>query len=344
MIVKRIKIILFAFLTDVMARPFFMADISATQIVENGDSENELSYYVLLEKDDRGNQKYASSVEFDKIDKLICTYVNDTHSSNPRNEEIKKNEIKIYNFDAMVEKREVDLHTLLVNVAERKANETYESTDAKQKFHKCASKKIHNFIKLDVDGKLIKQVIKAYNTNINHVCVPFDLLNSDTEFCGKVMTDTTCNIYVECISDAAIDNIDDPGCTIIPYANAHCQSAHHYLSISVEPYSCYEETGCMYANFTTGTGTLKVSLRGDKHTSTPTLKHTANLVSGENVHVASTDMLTARWTGDDIEPISGIVSAHVNDYNIKAEPAVASTVAHIVSRQNLIRTLYIRIL
>ena len=313
MVTKRAKTVLFTTLTAVMTLPFVVADTSATQVTDVETPKSKLPSDVLLEKDDSWRQKYTNSDEFGKIDKLVRAYVNDTHPNNQWNEKTKKNEIRIYNFDAIAGKKEAGLHALLVNVAEQKTNRTYEPTDAERKFHEWASKRVHNPTKPDVDAKLIEQVIEAYNTNINHGHVPFDLLNEDSDFWGKVMTDTICSLYVECISDAVTDNANGPDCTIIPCADAYHQSAHHYLSISVEPYSCYEGTGCMYTGYTTGTGTLAVSLGGVKHTNTPKLEYTVNLASGTSVYVVATGTLTVGWTDDNIDPVAGVTFAYVSD-------------------------------
>lgn len=61
----------------------------------------------LLEKD--GNlwqKKYAGDEEFDRIDGALRAYVKDIHPENQWNSETKKNEIKIYNFDAIAEERD----------------------------------------------------------------------------------------------------------------------------------------------------------------------------------------------------------------------------------------------
>lgn len=313
MIAKRTKTVLAVSLIAVMILPLVVADISATQTAEAEAPKNKLPSDALLEKDDSWRQKYANSDEFDKIDKLVRAYVSDTHPNNQWNEKTKKNEIRIYNFDAIAEEKEAGLHALLVNAAEQKTNRTYEPTDAERKFHEWASKRIHNPTKPDVDAKLIEQVIEAYNTNINHGHVPFELLNGDSDFWGRVMTDTICNLYAECISDAVTGNANGPDCAIMPCADAYHQSAHHYLSISVEPYSCYEGTGCMYTNYTTGTGTLEVSLGGEKHTNTPKLEYAVNLASGEGVYVVATGTLAVGWMDDDIDPVAGVASAYVSD-------------------------------
>lgn len=267
----------------------------------------------LLKKDHTWEQKYTSSDEFYKIDRAIRAYVEDTHPMNPWNMETKKNAIKIYNFDAIVGEKEAGLNAFLVNVHEQKSNGVYKPTIAEQKFHEWASKKINDPVKPDVDDVLIEQVLSAYITNINHGHVPFDLLNDDYTFWGKIMTDVMCDLYVECNSDALSENTHELDCSLVQCAHAYHESAYHYLSISVEPYSCYEQTGCMYTDYTTGTGTLDVSVSGTKHANTPALDYTVNLASSnQNVYLVATGTLEVGWSSDPIAPVTGIGSAYTS--------------------------------
>ena len=163
-----------------------------------------------------------------------------------------------------------------------------------------------------VSAKLVKQVIDAYNTNINHGHVPWQLISEDPELWGEIMTYKMCMDYAQCGSDATADNPDPPDCSIVQCADAYHQSVHHYLSISVEPYSCHEGTGCLYTDYDTGTGTLKVSLSGQKHTNTPKLEYTVNLASGtSSAYLVATGTLSVGRTDGDIDPVTGVGAAYV---------------------------------
>ena len=286
--------------------------VGGLNFVEVKALQDEIPSDQLLTKDDSWAQKYSDATEFEKVDNAIRAYVNDTHPDNKWNEVTKNNEIKIYNFDVMTETKNAGLHAILADAKNQKDNGTYNPTYAEYKFHEWASKKITTPIMPEASANIISQIIEAYNVNINHGHVPFELLGTDVDFWSQVMINKTCELYIECDPDEISNNIDGPDCSIVQCADAYHQSSSHILSITVDPYSCYEGTGCLYSDIESGTGTLQAHAGGQKHSNTPKLKYTVTLIanSQDDVYLAATGTLGVGSATEAISPVGGMNSVY----------------------------------
>lgn len=188
------------------------------------------------------------------------------------------------------------LNALLADAKAQQSNGTYDPTDAERRFHEWAFKIIINPVMPNADIKLIEQVIKAYNDNINLGHVPFELIATDTAFWGQVMHNAICENYIDCDSDTTSPNLTGPDCAIVSCADALHQSAWYVLEVSIDPYSCYEGTGCSFAEVVYGTGELEISISSadaGKHTKTPSLKYKVSMAtkSEETVYLVATGEL-----------------------------------------------------
>ena len=121
----------------------------------------------------------------------------------------------------------------------------------------------------DVKTKHIEKVISAYNSNINAGHVPTDLINTDVEFWIGLMGEKLCELDRNCDPQNVEFDPNSPECSIIQCAFATTWSTYHYMYIAVEPYDCYEGSGCVYTNSVSGYGQISTSASGTKHTETP---------------------------------------------------------------------------
>lgn len=287
-----------------------VTSVAGLGLVEAKTSDKTIPSDMLLEKDDSWIQKYSSAEEFYKVDGAIRAYVSDEHPDNKWNADTKANEIRIYNFDVLAGQKNSGLHALLADAQDQKTSGTYDPTDAERKFHEWASSRIDTPVKPNADPALVTEVIRAYNDNVNLGHVPFELIKQNNTFWAQVMHDSLCENYIECDPEATAPNDSGPDCSIVPCAEAYHQSPYHVLEVSVEPYSCYEGTGCFFSGIDAGTGTLGVSLSsadGEKHSNTSKLEYRISMAdySSEKAYLVATGDLRVGNPTESINPVAG---------------------------------------
>ena len=225
-----------------------------------GKISNSLPDDKLLDRDDTWNSKYVTTDEFEKSKRSITAYVNDHHPDNKWNEQTKKNQIVIYNFDTKSDQRNAGLNALLSFIENQKSDGSYNPTEAEKRFHDWAFTQIPYPVMPDASFGHVKKVIEAYNNNANYGNVPNDLTETDREFWIGLATIKACDLEKGC-------NMSD----FNPPFAAYAASAPHVLSSYVDAYEC--ETGsCYYSDIDYGTGVLNTNQGGyDNHATIPTI-------------------------------------------------------------------------
>jgi len=267
MTTKTIKTVLFSTLILSLVIP-----IIGMNLADAKSSEDKLADDKLLKRQDSWKNKYENADEFDKSERSINTYVTDKHPDNPWNKFTKKNQIKIYNFDTLAGERQAGLQSLLIDVQNQKANNTYNPTEAEKRFHNWAAEQISNPVMPDMKPKLIEQVIEAYNGNANYGNVPQELIDSDVNFWSSIISDKFCEFDKDCPKGLDF-NPNSPDCGIVQCAFATTWNTYHTFTIAVDAYSC--ETGsCHYGTSWGGVGTKGLSVGGgSNHATSKTISY-----------------------------------------------------------------------
>ena len=243
-VTKNTKIVVFASLIATIVLSLSGMSFAEAKVL------NSLPDDRLLERDDGWKSKYATVDEFEKSKRSITTYVSDQHPDNKWNEQTKKNQIVIYNFDTKADARNAGLNALLAYVENQKSSGSYNPTGAEKRFHEWAFKQIPDPVMPDASLEHVKKVIKAYNSNANYGNVPTELIETDSEFWINMATLKSCDLENGC-------DMNELG---IPFA-AYAASSSHVLSSYVDAYAC--ETGsCYYTDIDYGTGVLNTTQGG----------------------------------------------------------------------------------
>ncbi|MGI9567813.1 MAG: hypothetical protein ACR2LL_12485 [Nitrosopumilus sp.] len=203
---KTIKTVLFAVLVTTMILP-----MSGMNLAEAQNTSDKIPDDKLMERTgDNWKAQYKNDAEFEASQNTLKTYVAAELPDNGWNQAMVKDQIRIQNFDTIIEKRGFGHEIVALVVAKEQILGTYDSSDAVAQYHEWVTtqtnipktvEEIDQRLSEIVDTnsmKLVPHLVETYNDMAEHGNVPKELIEKDVNFWIMTGNVAVCSYDEEC--------------------------------------------------------------------------------------------------------------------------------------------------